>query len=71
MDRQKSFVSEHKDDHLEQVAGEIRTDRQLPWRIAVRIDIDDDECVVRGVAYRIVIDAMSASRPVDLHTLLV
>ena len=71
MDRQKPVVGEDEHDHLEEVAGVIRTDGELPGRVIVRPEVDDDDCVIRGMADGGVADAMTSSRTMDLHTPLV
>lgn len=71
MDRQKPLISEHEHDHLEQVPGVIRPDRELLGRVTVRLEVDDDNRVIRGVTDRVVADAMPSGRTMDVHTPLV
>lgn len=64
-------VGENKDDHLEQVPGLIWTEDQLLRRVAVRIEVDDDERVVGGMEDVGVVNTMPPSGPVHLHIPLV
>ena len=70
VNRQQEGVCENEDDHFEQVPGSVWADGQFLGRIAVGIEIDDNERVVGGVMDVSVNDAVSASRAVDLHTSL-
>lgn len=71
MDRQNPVVGKHEHDHLEHVPGLIRPDRELLRRIAVRVKVDDDKRVIRGMADSGVGDPVPPSRTMDLHTPLV
>ncbi len=73
MDRQQSILGEHKDDHLDQVAGPIRTKHEDPRGIRLGIWVGNDERVVVGMAVVgmadvIVVDPVTTSRAVDVHT---
>ncbi len=68
MYRQEPFVGEGEHDHLEGVAGRVRSDDQLLGRVAVGIEVDHHERVVGGMTDLVVGDAMSSSRAMDLHT---
>jgi hypothetical protein len=60
-----------EDDHLEHVASSVWPDGQLLGRIGVGIEVDHHQRVIGGVTDVIVVDAVAASRAVDLHTRLV
>lgn len=70
VNRQEPIVCENEDDHLEQLPGSVCADGQFLGRIAVGIEIDDNERVIGGVTDVSVSDAMSSGRAVDLHTSL-
>lgn len=71
MYRQEPFVGQCEHDNLEEVAGRVRSDRQLFRRVAVGIEVDHHEWVIGGMTDLIVADAVSSSRAMDLHTPLV
>jgi hypothetical protein len=71
MDRQKPVVGEQEHDHLEHVPGLIRSDDELLRRVSVRLEVDDNERVIRGVTHGGVADTVPSSRGMDLHTFLV
>lgn len=70
VDRQESILGEHEDDHFEKVACKVWPDGQLLGRIAVGIEVDDHERVIRGVMDIGIVDPVSPRRAVDLHTSL-
>jgi len=59
MDGQETVVGELKDDDLEDVAGAVWPDHEHLRRIAVRIDVDDDNWVFDGVEDIDVINAVT------------
>ena len=56
VDRQEPIIGQNQDDHLEQVPGSVRADGQFLGRIAVGIEVDDNQ---RGTSR--VTDAASAT----------
>ena len=68
MDRQEPIIGQNQDDHFEQVSGLVRADGQFPGRIAVGIEVDDNQRVTRGVTDVSVRDAVPSSRAMDLRT---
>jgi len=54
-------------DNLKQVADVVGSDRQDLRRVGVRVEVDDGESVIEDVEDDRVRDAVSASRPMDLH----
>ena len=71
VDRQEPFVSEHEDDHLEEVPSGIGPNREQLWWITVWIEVDDHERMIARVADRIVTNSVPPSGPMDFHTVLV
>ena len=71
MYRQEPFVGQCEHDHLEEVAGRVRSDRQLFRGVAVGIEVDHHERAIGGMTDLMVGDAVSSSRAMDLHTPLV
>jgi len=67
VDGQESILGKDEDDHFEQVAGLIRADGQLLGRIAVGIEVNDNQRVARGVTNVGVANAVPSSRAMDLH----
>ncbi len=68
---EEPVVGENQDDHLERVPGLVGTDDQLPRRVAVGIEVDDDDGVVGGMKDAGVVDTVPPSGTMDLHTPLV
>ena len=71
MDRENSVIGQDERDHLEHVPGLIRPNDQLLRRVAIRLEIDNDERVSRSMPDGAVADAVPSSRMMDLHTPLV
>jgi hypothetical protein len=69
MDRHQPTLGEFKPDDLQQVSGQIRADRQHSRRVAIGLEIDNDDRLVNRVPDRVDIDAMLERRSVKLHTL--
>lgn len=44
MDGQEPVVSENEHNYLEQIAGMIRSDRELLRWVTLGIEVDDDDC---------------------------
>jgi hypothetical protein len=68
--RQCSVVGKLEDDHLEQVAGCVGTDHEHLRRVMVIVHVDDDDRAGDDVFDRLVRDAVTSCRSVDLHTAL-
>ena len=68
MYRQQSILGKHQDDHLDQVAGPIRANHEDLRRIRLGIWVGNDEPVVVAMADVVVVDPMTTSRAVDVHT---
>ncbi len=66
MDDHLVALGRDEHDDLEQVPGAIGSDDELAIRVLA--DVVDDEAELDGVDDVVVIDAMAASRRVDLHT---
>ena len=73
MYRQEPVVGQCEDDHLDEVASRVRSDRQLFQSVAIGIgiEVDHHERVIGGMTDLMVGDSVSSSRSMDLHTPLV
>jgi len=71
MNRQQPLLSEDEHNHLEHVPSLVRSDGQFLRWVTVRLEVDDDERVVRGVADGGLADTVPSSGTMDLHTSLV
>ena len=67
MDHEAEVVGELEPDDLQQIAGPVRSDCQNRGWVGVGIEVNDGEGMVEGVADDRVVDAVPASRPVNLH----
>src|SRR5271154_435475 len=68
VDGECPIVGELDPDDLEQVPSSIRTDAEHPWRVGIRVQIDNDDRVRHGVLEVRVPDSVPSGRRVDLHT---
>jgi hypothetical protein len=68
VDHQQLIVGQGDHDHLKQVPGPIRADGQRLWRVGVRIDVGHHDRMLDRMADVLVINAVAASRAVNLHT---
>lgn len=68
MDHQQPVAGQREHDHLKQVPGPVRADGQLLGRVGVRIDVGHHDRMLDRVADVLVINAVAASRAVNLHT---
>ena len=68
MDHQQPVAGQREHDYLKQVPGPVRADGQQLGRVGVRIDVGHHDRMLDRVAYVLVINAVSASRAVNLHT---
>src|SRR5438132_11911885 len=59
VDHQESILGEDEDDHFEKVACEIWPDGQLLGRIAVGVEVHDDQGVIGSVTDVLLTDPVS------------
>lgn len=71
MDREVPILCQLEDDDLEEIARPVWPDHQDLGRVAIGLEIHDDERLTQRVLCVGVIDAMSTSGSVNLHTALV
>ena len=67
MDHKLSIVRKFEPDDLQKVPGSVGSDCEHLGRIGVRVEIDEHEGVVDGVADGVVVDSMFVGGAIDLH----
>lgn len=68
MNNQAATFGQFQPDDLEQVPGGIGADRQHSGRVSIRLKVDNDQGMVERVSNRLLVDSVSLSRSVHLHT---
>jgi len=68
VDHQQPVVGQREHDYLKQVPGPVRADGQQLGRVGVRIDVGHHDRMLDRVADVLVINAVPASRAVNLRT---
>ncbi len=70
MDDQVPIIGKFKENDIKKISGSVRPDNQHLGRIRVGFEIDGNQPMLECVQRVRVLDAVSACRPVDLHTIL-
>jgi hypothetical protein len=68
VDHQQPVAGQGEHDHLKKVPGPVWADGQQPGRVGVRIDAGHHDRMLDRVVDVLVINAVAASRAVNLHT---
>jgi len=70
VDDQVPIIGKFEDNDLEEISGSVRPDNQHLGRIRVGFEIDGDQGMFECMQRVGILDAVTACRPVDLHTIL-
>jgi hypothetical protein len=70
VDHEPAPVRQLEPDDLQQVARSVRADRQDPRWVRIRLEVDHDDGVVKGMSNGCIIEPVLVSRPVDVDAIL-